>query len=189
MLQIAQRSSDITALNNLHRVYATGTPPIDELLEVLRQMLQSFQRVYIVLDALDECIEQEELFDLLTTMRHWRMESLCILVTSRDEPDIRNGLNPAKEQEVLLQNPAVDEDIVLFVVETLKNDRKLQEWSDMFPKIKESLTQGTKGMFRWVECQFQILHSCPSRGEVRRQLKQLPETLDKTYERILRSVP
>lgn len=189
VLQIAQRSSDITALNNLHRVYATGTPPSDELLEVLRQILQSFQRVYIVLDALDECIEQEELFDLLTTMRLWGMQSLCILVTSRDEPDIRYALNPTKEQEALLQNSAVDKDIVLYIVETLKKDRKLQEWSEMFPEIKASLTKGAKGMFRWVDCQLQTLRGCPSRTDLRETLKHLPESLDKTYERILRRVP
>ena len=189
VLQIAQRSSDITALNNLHRVYATGTPPSDELLEVLRQMLQSFQRVYIVLDALDECTEQEELFDLLTKMRLWHVESLCILVTSRDEPDIRNALNPTKEQEALLQNSSVDEDIVFHIAETLKKDRKLQEWSEMFPEIEESLTKGAKGMFRWVDCQLQTLRGCPSRTDLRETLKHLPESLDKTYERILRRVP
>lgn len=189
MLQLAQRSSDITALEGLHRVYATGTPPTEELLGVLRHILQSFQRAYIVVDALDECTDQEELFDFLKTVRSWNMESLCVLVTSRDEPNIRNALNPERNQEVPLQNPAVDEDIALLIAETLDKDAKLQEWSDMFPEIKAKLTEGAKGMFRWVECQFQTLHGCPSRAEVRRALNDLPENLDKCYERILRRVP
>ena len=189
MLQLAQRSSDITALECLHRIYSTKTPPTEELVDVLRHMLQSFQRAYIVVDALDECTDQEELFDFLKTARSWHMETLCVLVTSRDEPNIRNALNPDRNQEVSLQNPAVDEDIALLIAETLDKDARLQEWSDMFPEIKAKLTEGAKGMFRWVECQFQTLHGCPSRAEVRRALNDLPENLDKCYERILRRVP
>lgn len=189
VLQLAQRLSNITALESLHRVYATSTPPTEELLEVLRHMLQSFQRAYIVVDALDECTDQEELFDFLKTVRSWNMESLCVLVTSRDEPNIRNALDPEGTQEVALQNPAVDEDIALLIAETLDKDARLQEWSDMFPEIKAKLTEGAKGMFRWVKCQFQTLYGCPNRAEVRRALNDLPENLDKCYERVLRRVP
>lgn len=189
VLQLAQRSRDITALENLHRVYTTSTPPTNELLEVLRYILQSFQRVYIVVDALDECTDQEELFDIIETVRSWRMDSLCILVTSRDEPNVRNALDLARDQEVPLQNSAVDKDITLSIAETLGKDPKLQDWSDMFPEIEASLTEGAKGMFRWVECQLETLRGCPSRAEVRKALNELPENLDQTYERILRRVP
>lgn len=189
VLQLAQRSTDITALEILHRVYASSTPPTDELFEVLRHMLQSLQRTYIIIDALDECADQEELFDIIETVRSWNMESLCILVSSRDEPSIRNALDLGRDQEVHLQNSAVDKDITLSIAETFGKDPKLQEWSDMFPEIEASLTKGAKGMFRWVECQFQTLRGCPSRAEVRRALNELPENLDKTYERILRRVP
>jgi ankyrin repeat protein len=42
--------------------------------------------------------------------------------------------------------------------------------------------------FRWVYCQLEILRHCLP-GSVRRVLAQLPETLDETYERILREIP
>lgn len=42
--------------------------------------------------------------------------------------------------------------------------------------------------FRWVYCQLEILRHCLP-GSVRRVLAQLPETLDETYERILREMP
>ena len=189
VLQLAQRSTNITALESLHRVYATSTPPTDELLEVLRHMLQNFRRAYIVVDALDECRDQEELLEIIETVRSWKMESLCILVTSRDEPDIRNALALGRDQEVPLHNSEVDKDIALSIAETLGKDPKLQEWSDIFPEIEASLKEGANGMFRWVECQFQTLRGYPSRAEVRRALNELPEDLDKTYERILRRVP
>lgn len=59
----------------------------------------------------------------------------------------------------------------------------------MFLEVKASLIESVRGMIRRVKYQFHILRGCPSRAEVRRVLKELPENLDKTYERILRSVP
>src|SRR5215475_10661318 len=42
--------------------------------------------------------------------------------------------------------------------------------------------------FRWVECQLQELRRCRNIGAVNRALTQLPETLDKTYDRILNNI-
>ena len=188
VLQLAEQTADTTSLQALQRTYAMGTPPIQEFLDVLKSILCKHVRVYIVVDALDECTDQEELFDLLNSIRDWKLEGLSILITSRDEPDIRECVHPAPEQEIRLRNSAIDNDLRLLVVETLQKDKKLQIWSDIFPEIEEALTSGAHGMFRWVDCQLQTLRGCPSRAEVRKALKNLPETLDKTYERMLRNV-
>lgn len=42
--------------------------------------------------------------------------------------------------------------------------------------------------FRWAKCQLDTLAQCFTRGKVRQALKQLPKTLDETYERILRTI-
>ena len=185
LLQLAERTADTTSLQALHRVYAMGTPPNQEFLEVLKSMLCTHSRAYIVVDALDECTDQEELFALLNSIRDWNLECLSILVTSGDEPDIRECVHPAPEQEINLRNAAIENDVRLFIVETLRKDKRLQDWSDIFPEIEGALTSGAHGMFRWVDCQLQTLRGCPSRAEVRKSLENLPETLDKTYERML----
>ena len=188
ILQLAEQTADTKSLEALRRAYAMGTPPIQEFLEVLRSMICTHGRVYIVLDALDECTDQEELFDLLNSVRDWKLECLSILATSRDEPDIRECVHPAPEQEIRLRNSAIDNDVRLFILETLRKDKKLQVWSELFPDIEKALTEGAHGMFRWVDCQLQTLRECPSRAEVRKALRTLPETLDKTYERILGNI-
>lgn len=188
VLQLAEQTADTTGLEALHRAYATGTPPSQELLEVVRSMISKSDRIYIIMDALDECTDQEELFDLLNVMRDWKLDCLSILVTSRDEPDIRECVHPTADQEILLKNPAIDDDIRLFIEETLQKDKKLQVWSELFPEIEESLANGAQGMFRWVDCQMQTLRRCPSIADVKKTLRDLPDTLDKTYERILRSI-
>ena len=188
ILQLAEQTADTTSLQALQRAYAMGTPPIQEFLDVLKSILCKHDRVYVVVDALDECTDQEELFDLLNSIRDWRLECLSILVTSRNEPDIRECLHPASKQEIYLRNSAVDKDIRRFIIETLQKDKRLQDWSDIFPEIEEALTNGAHGMFRWVDCQLQSLRGCPSRAEVKKALRTLPETLDKTYERILDNI-
>ena len=188
ILQLAEHTADTTSLQALQRVYAMGTPPIQEFLEVLKTMLCTHSRVYIIVDALDECTDQEELFDLLISIRDWKLECLSILTTSRDEPDIRECVQPAPGQEIRLCNSTIDNDLRLFIVETLQKDKKLQAWSDIVPEIEKALTNGAHGMFRWVDCQLQSLRECPSRAEARKALQNLPETLDKTYERMLRNI-
>ena len=188
ILQLAEQTGDNMSLQTLQRAYAMGTPPIQEFLDVLESILCEHNRVYIIVDALDECTDQEELFDLLTSIRDWRLECLSILVTSRDEQDIRECVHPAPKQEIRLRNSAIDNDIRQFMVDTLQKDKRLQDWSEIFPEIEEALTNGAHGMFRWVDCQLQTLRGCPSRAEVRKALKNLPETLDKTYERMLRNI-
>ena len=188
ILQLAEQTADTTSLQALQRTYAMGTPPIQEFLDVLKCILCKHDRVYIVLDALDECTDQEELFDLLNSIRDWKLECLSILTTSRDEPDIRECMHPAPEQEIHLRNSAIDNDLRQFIVETLQKDKRLQDWSEIFPEIEEALTKGAHGMFRWVDCQLQTLRRCPSLAEVRKALKDFPETLDETYERMLRNI-
>ena len=82
-------------------------------------MFHGYNRIYIVLDALDECMDQEDFFEILKLIRDWDLQELSILATSRDEPDIRQQLSPHFEQEISLKNPGVDADIILFIAKTL----------------------------------------------------------------------
>src|SRR5438270_9701736 len=43
--------------------------------------------------------------------------------------------------------------------------------------------------FRWVVCQLEVLCNCLKLPALRQKLKELPETLDETYNRILLSIP
>lgn len=88
-LQLVEQTPDTTGIEALHRTCATGTPPFQELLEVIRSMISKSDRTYIIMDALNDCTDQDELFDILSALRDWNLDCLSILVTSRDEQDIR----------------------------------------------------------------------------------------------------
>jgi len=53
--------------------------------------------------------------------------------------------------------------------------------------VIDVLTERAEGMFRWVYCQIVYLRDCHP-GRIRHALAELPETLDETYERVLREI-
>ena len=59
------------------------------------------------------------------------MPSFTILVTSRDEPDIRKCLSLTVFEDVSLMNISVDQDIRAFVIRILEKDPKFWKWPDL----------------------------------------------------------
>ena len=97
LLQLSSQLRDGQAdLTRLYESYKAGTPPWPMLIEHLHRLIQRFHQVYIMLDALDESPRngpREYVLDALEAMRNWGVQGLHLLVTSRDEPDIRNSLD------------------------------------------------------------------------------------------------
>ncbi|KAF2094687.1 HET-domain-containing protein, partial [Rhizodiscina lignyota] len=164
-------------------------PSIEALLDALRQMSEELPATYIILDALDECADREELMSTIETIASWQLESLHVIVTSRKEPDIENSLESFVDtcNIIPLQRTVVDEDIRKYVRHRISVDKKLKKWrsGEMQKEIEVALMEGAHGMFRWAVCQLDSLGNCVSRAMLRKSLRRLPPTLDETYERIL----
>jgi Cdc6-like AAA superfamily ATPase len=67
-----------SACENGHR-----QPSLHALLELKPQAMQQFTHAYIVLDALDECTQRQELMDVLETVAAWQLGNVHLLMTSR----------------------------------------------------------------------------------------------------------
>ncbi|KAI9687702.1 MAG: hypothetical protein M1822_001781 [Bathelium mastoideum] len=181
-----------TALDTLFSSCGRGQsqPSAEALLNVLQQMCGAFPATYIVLDALDECDDRDELMTTIKTLFEWRLDGLHLLVTSRQERDIEVPLKCLVHESSIipLQNDIVDEDIQRYVRHRLTVDTKLEKWqkdAEIRTEIEVALKNGAHGMFRWAVCQLDTLGKCVNRARLRRAIKELPSTLDKTYERIL----
>ena len=105
-------------------------PTLDEFLATFREMMYKSRETFIVLDALDECNEQEELLTAIETICGWKMEKLHTLVTSRKERDIEEVLDSLADAEskVDIQSALVNDDICLYIRNRLQNDRGLASW-------------------------------------------------------------
>ncbi|KAH6972639.1 hypothetical protein EDB80DRAFT_360245 [Ilyonectria destructans] len=194
VLQLSSQLDDNhTFLSRLHDSYRNASPPDPALMDCLHQLVRAFEDVYIVLDALDESPRdkhREAMLQCLAELRAWSEPGLHLIVSSRDEVDIREELGALPEETIKMKNDSVDQDIASFISEHLRNNRRLRKWDEHHARIETALTKRAQGVFRWVECQFKALASCPQSEDLLEQLlDSLPQTLDETYERMLSNVP
>jgi hypothetical protein len=120
-------------------------------MNVLQSMIQDIPQVYIVLDALDECIQHEELMDMLELMAGWKAPNLHLLVTSRRNRVIEGSLEGFVDvqNQICLQSAVVDKDIQRYVQQRLSDDKGLSKWDKddaLRQEIESALIKGSKGM-------------------------------------------
>ena len=124
---------------------------MDELLETLRQILHSFYDVYIVLDALDECSNREDLLEYLDRIMSWNAEHLRMLVSSRPERAIEEGIRSLikGDNKIKVQGDQVNDDIRTYIRGRLDMDPKLKRWQkrpDVRNEIESFLMNKADGM-------------------------------------------
>lgn len=150
LLQLAgQRKECEDELAALYRSHESGTPHIDALLTSLQIMIQEFGHVYILLDALDECTRYEKregVLDTLQRFRQWDLPGLHLLVTSRDEPDIRQALSPLVTDDIALKNEEIDNDIRKYIFHELETNQSLRKWQAHRDEIETALTERAQGV-------------------------------------------
>ncbi|KAH0553118.1 hypothetical protein GP486_006694 [Trichoglossum hirsutum] len=177
----------------VRRLYSDGCEPTTEsLLVALAAVLKRFQRVYLLLDALDESSNRPSLLDVLVNISSTSVgncfQKLTILAASRKELDIERALKNIST-DISLQNCWVDEDICLYIQNHIREDRKLNRWPEALrADIEAALAKGAQGMDVFTII-LDILGRLKSTREIRAALDQLPKTLDETYERIFAGIP
>lgn len=87
-----------------------------------------FKETFIIVDALDECKEREELLILLKNLTSWGIEELHVLIISRRVRDIEETLESLVTGEICLQSAVVNINIYTYLFERLQNDSNLRKW-------------------------------------------------------------
>ena len=148
--QLANQNPQVRKdLTRLRSTSHGGTPPTTVLLEHIRQAIRQFDQVYILVDALDESAPYDQRsrpLNAINRMREWQLPELHLLVTSRDDPEIRESLNPAEHERVELKNAGVDADIETFIEGRLKTDPRLLKMPEYHEKIQQRLTTKAHGV-------------------------------------------
>ena len=113
----------------------------------LKDIVGGFERVYVILDALDECEDREQLIALIEEIHDWKLGKLNMLATSRAERDIEEGIGPHVSARINLHSSQVNADIQIHIRERLQNDPKLKKWSaKVHGEIETALMEGAHGM-------------------------------------------
>jgi hypothetical protein len=126
------------------------SPTTKALRTCLGQIIGEFNHVFIILDALDECADKDELMDSIQELVTWGLEMLHMLVTSRNEKEIEDGLDLAltDEQKVYIKSDLIDGDIRAYIHARLQTDKKLKRWqNDKYSgMIETTLMEKADGM-------------------------------------------
>jgi len=181
---------------------------------ILLVILATYDTVFVVLDALDECPDEgnarSKLFDGLEYLAN-EAANLKIFMTSRDIPDIRDYMVCFPAKRLPIMTGAVDKDIHSYVAQQLSQGQYFKKLKrESLDLIQTTITRQADGMyvttfvtitckllminiqskFRWAYCQlFELSQSKSTRpSRVENVLKTLPATLDETYARMLERI-
>ena len=115
-------------------------PEYHSLLLILHQMMKLFAETYLVLDALDECLERQELLEAINQLNGSKDVNLHILTTSRWERDIEESLEPLcnEHDKIYIQSIHINDDIRAYIHGRLQTDRDLKRWRNK-PKVQREI--------------------------------------------------
>jgi hypothetical protein len=120
-------------------------PTIDHLISTLKSLILSHPQPYIVLDALDECEDGDELLRLIQEIHGFG--SLHLLATSRTELQITDSICSLDSLKVAMDESRIQDDIRLHIHHTLYHGNQYQEWpQEVKGKVETTLVNGACGM-------------------------------------------
>ena len=144
----------LTAKSKNYRLYEKHdqlySPTGDELLGLLMKLLQCFKQTYVVIDALDECGDYHQVFDIVTkTIHGWQLSCLHLLVSSRREQNIVEIMEQSgTPTEICLSTDLVSSDIISYIHSAFGKDHRLKRLNlTLQEDIKEALINGANGMY------------------------------------------
>ncbi|KAI5845888.1 hypothetical protein DFP73DRAFT_594082 [Morchella snyderi] len=163
-------------------------PGLGELQAQFHEIIQTFNHVFLVVDALDECKKntQRHLLPYIVNLMQGSFGRVKLLVTSRPYPEIELEFASQGFETIKIEATRVKNDIAAFVNHELTHrpHRYVILNEELRGKIRGELISKGNGMFLWAKCQVDYIYEQPSERAIQDALKQLPEDMTETYRRM-----
>jgi ankyrin repeat protein/Cdc6-like AAA superfamily ATPase len=178
---------DVEGLYKRH-IKKRTRPSLKELKLVFESVLKSFEKVYIIIDALDECREDGSRQDFLRSLREVEGHAQ-LFITSRRIHGIVSGFKKMKTLDIYARSEDIssyvrgrmlDPDYRLYKL--VQNDMSLQD------TIVQSVTSTAQGMFLLAYFHMESLVKKPSVRLLRKALENLPTEIEGSYDGILERI-
>ncbi|CEF76425.1 hypothetical protein SNK05_004413 [Fusarium graminearum] len=166
-------------------------PLIGEISEALQSLIKIHDRVYIIIDALDECqtsggIRSQLLKQLVDLKENFETN---LFMTSRYMPDIEETLHGEMMQ---LEVRACEEDVGNYLDSRLTSLSELvKKNNDLRDEIRAKIIKAVDGMFLLAELHVRSLEGMFLPNQIRHALETLPTgttAYDKTYEGAMKRI-
>lgn len=148
-------------------------------------MSRLFDKVVVIVDALDECMDDtREVVGGITEIAK-ASASISVAIFGRYEDDLSSVLLPEYQH---IELAARVDDLASYIGAEMTRRPALNLLEPLeSEEIRQKLIAKANGMFRWVACQLDWLERLTKIGR-ETALDELPPTLDKTYDRILKTL-
>ncbi|KAK0442337.1 ankyrin repeat-containing domain protein [Armillaria borealis] len=179
-------SDFVKAIYDDHRRLDT-IPSLEQLRSYLSRELQQYERVYIIVDALDE-VKDEDRDLLVKILRSIGSEiRVSLLVTSRNIASIGSLFRDC----TALSIRATDEDIGAYIADRLSRGHLASHISgrgELRDDIINGVIGAAKGMFLLACLHMDSLAEATNRRHLRNALAELPDTVADAYNEALRRI-
>lgn len=122
------------------------TPRLSEISTLLRSVLSTFSRTFIIIDALDECSTENDTKTLLLEEIRNLQPNVSLLVTSRPMENLQDELTVSGS----LQIGADDQDISSYISSRIQKEHRLKLHVLSDPNLQniivQTIVEGAKGM-------------------------------------------
>jgi hypothetical protein len=148
--QLGWREPGLSMLRQAYENARQGVPGPDELEKILLASIRSCSKVYLLVDALDECPEDSETRQsVLARIERLTQDTsnLKIFATSRELDSMRKSMEALAAEPLRVITRAVDADIQAYLSTELSRDRNLRELSpEMRTLIESTIASQADGM-------------------------------------------
>lgn len=116
-------------------------PATASLSKTIHAMIQHPQKLWIILDALDECATRAELLDWMKTLASPELTHVHLIATSRREEELESGLGSwiYNDNMIPIDRDSVNEDIRSYVKARLHSSKDFQRRWSSTPSVLEEI--------------------------------------------------
>jgi Cdc6-like AAA superfamily ATPase len=183
--QLVQRNpfipDEISSLYH-HHIKKQTRPTLGEWSKLLESEIRRLSKVFIVIDALDECSDATR-ESFLAEIR--KLSSIHLLITSRHISTIEREF----EKKASVEIRASDSDVRRYLEGRIEKECRLARHVKADPTLKETIintiVENSKGMFLLAQLHMDSLTTKQNRKAIRLGLNTLPKGLDDVYQEAL----
>jgi hypothetical protein len=154
-VQLGMKGPGLPVLQQAYNTSNRGRPAVTGLEEIIVASVHSYSNVFVMLDALDECPEEQDArYYMLQGLRFLagKIPALKLCVTSREIRDVREAMTTIVVTPISIETSAVDADIERYISKQLLSDTRLTRLNEDTKKlILRKLSSRADGM--WVQLQ------------------------------------